>query len=279
MNYVGTPNLSTSITIPVDGDNANAASVNVSATALQDMTTFLLQEYGQIMQSTAPIRVKQVTNTTMTVGPIPLILVQEVGIWKSLTKGTFTVVTVPTDVEGGATFQKNRTYYLYAYSDAGVIKFQLSLTIPDIFFLYKLGGFTHKFLCSVRSDPSTDNVIPYFSKYGNQVTVNLPTAFAATTLPGSDTTIGLENVLPLALSGFPVKVKLLMQINSNSIAENIIKITGESGTQGIIYLVGAGVATTIMVDMTTDSFNRVFVAGASADPQVQISIFLIGYQE
>ena len=60
ITYTGSANLSTTIQIPQDLDNADANSVNLAAKAEIDNQVTLLTLYSQIMSSTSPIRIDSV---------------------------------------------------------------------------------------------------------------------------------------------------------------------------------------------------------------------------
>lgn len=276
--YTGSPVLNTTITIPSPGDLASANSVNVSSKALMDMQIFLLQTYGQSMQSTSPIRIWQVTNTSITVAPIPLVVVQEAGIWKTLTTTTSSVVTIPTDVEGGI-FQKNRFYYLYAYSDGGVMKFQISFTAPDTLLLYKQGGFTHKFLTTIRSNLTTDNICPVFSKYGNIVSVAQSNVIGPLPLPGTITSVGIESQIPPIFAISPIQIKVLVTVRSLSTIDNQVIIS--AGIAGINYPldIPAGNGYTLCLDLMTDTASKIYFRGVSADSNITVTFQLAGYVE
>lgn len=275
--YTGSPILTQSFTLPSDGDLADAASVNVSAMSICDMQSYLLQAYGQVMQSTAPIRIKQVNSTSLTVSPLSLIVVQEIGVWKSLFTTTATAVNVPADVEGG-TFLKNRIYYLYVYSLAGVAKFQLSLTPPDVFHIFKQATLTHKFLGSVPSDQTTDNIMPIFSKYGSVVSVANNPAIAST-LSSIEANSNLDVFIPLYLSGQPTRIKVILVVNSTSASDGTLNINSEFGGFGIPILIKAGAAFVVFLDLVTDSNNRIWLKGNSTDPLISLSVTLAGFIE
>jgi len=101
--YVGVSNFNPSITIPVDGDLADANSVNVSAKDELDTQINLFESYGQLMQSTSPLRVRFSSLNSIDVDPIPFIALTEGGTWKT----TFTTTTTnvsDADLEGGGVF-------------------------------------------------------------------------------------------------------------------------------------------------------------------------------
>jgi len=150
--YVGTSSLTTTIQIPQDLDNADAASVNLSSKAEIDNQVALLTAYGQLMASTCPIRIESTGATTLTVGPIPHAFVQEGGSWIVVSTSVATNLTAA-DVEGGGGFgMVPKWYYIYIYAFGGLPFFQISPYPPDGYLLYKNGSFAYKFLGSLRFD-------------------------------------------------------------------------------------------------------------------------------
>lgn len=147
--YVGSSSLTTTIQIPQDLDNADAASVNISSKAEIDNQVALLTAYGQLMSSTCPIRVESTGATTLTVAPIPHAFVQEGGSWKVVSTSVTTNLTAA-DVEGGGGFVGPNWYYIYISSMGGLPIFQISLTPPDGYYLYKNGSFAYKFIGSIN---------------------------------------------------------------------------------------------------------------------------------
>ena len=162
--YIGAPNLTTTIQIPQDLDNADAASVNLSSKAEVDNQVSLLTAYGQLMSSTCPIRIVSTGATTLTVSPIPHAFVLEGGSWKVVNTSVDTLLTAA-DVEGGGGYIGPNWYYIYIYSAGGLPLFQISPTPPDKYYLYKTGSFAFKYLGAVRFDVT---IIP-FVKYGGVV--------------------------------------------------------------------------------------------------------------
>lgn len=158
--YVGTSSLTTTIQIPQDLDNADAASVNLSSKAEIDNQVALLTAYGQLMASTCPIRIESTGATTLTVGPIPHAFVQEGGSWIVVSTSVATNLTAA-DVEGGGGFVGPNWYYIYISSMGGLPIFQISLTPPDGYFLYKIGSFAYKFLGSLRFDGTIESFLKY----------------------------------------------------------------------------------------------------------------------
>ena len=170
ITYTGSANLSTTIQIPQDLDNADANSVNLAAKAEIDNQVTLLTLYSQIMSSTSPIRIDSVNGIDIVVGPLSNVLVQASGTWTILTTASGTTINAA-NIEGGGAFQPNKWYYIYVRSLAGIPQFQLSIIPPDGYGLYKNGSFGFKYLGSLRTD-ATSNVLS-FHKY-NGVTSTLP---------------------------------------------------------------------------------------------------------
>ena len=162
ITYTGSANLSTTIQIPQDLDNADANSVNLAAKAELDNQVTLLKLYGQIMSSTSPIKIDSTNGTDIIVSPLSNVLVQTLGTWTVLTTSLATTLTAA-NIEGGGAFDTNKWYYIYVWSLAGVPQFQLSIIPPDGYGLYKNGSFGYKYLGSIRTD--SGGTIYKFHKY------------------------------------------------------------------------------------------------------------------
>ena len=82
--YTGTPSLTNTIRIPQDLDNADAASVNVSAKTEIDNQVSLFQLYGQLMSSTSPIKIQCTDGVTIKVSPLSSVLLNVTNTWNTL---------------------------------------------------------------------------------------------------------------------------------------------------------------------------------------------------
>lgn len=271
--YTGTAGLQTTIQIPQDLDNADAASVNISSKAEIDNQVTLLQLYGHIMSSTAPIRIESTNLTDILVYPLSNVLVQESGTWKVLTKSSSTTLT-GANVEGGGGYVANTWYYIYVYSLVGVPQFQLSAIPPDGFGLFKGGSFSYKYLGSIRTDPMA-KVLP-FHKY-NGVTlydvilsIGTGTSSTITSLASNlyippTARIGkfnaLVNTTPGGLSGE------LRFYPSNS-PTNYTPVTYPGNSYQMIYL-----------DMPVDVTQKLWYNVPTFTGSLGISYFCVGYYE
>lgn len=250
--YTGSPVLNTSITIPLDGDNANAASVNSGFQSLTNMQNFLLQGYGQAMQSTSPIRIFPPTVSSITIAPIPVITVSEGGTWKTIFT-TATATVNATNIEGGGVFAPSTWYYVYAYSVAGVVNWQLSLSVPDQYGLYKNGTFSHKYIGAFKTDGSSF-IIP-FQKYGEFV--NYCTAQSVTS--GSSltpATLATSAYIPNLAVPTTSIVRLL--ITMNNLTGNAATLTLRSYPTSLGYTFNAptGTLTNLFVDVPTNEMHE-----------------------
>lgn len=192
ITYTGSANLSNTIQIPQDSDNADANSVNLAAKAELDNQVTLLTLYSQIMSSTSPIRIDSVNGIDIVVGPLSNVLVQASGTWTILTTALSTTINAA-NIEGGGAFDTNKWYYIYVWSLAGVPQFQLSIIPPDGYGLYKNGSFGYKYLGSVRTDGAS-NVLS-FHKY-NGVTLYSQIYSIGTGSSSTRTSLGASNYIP-----------------------------------------------------------------------------------
>lgn len=275
--YSGSPNLVTSITIPSDGDSATANSVNVSSKALFDMQSYLLQTYGQQQQSTSPIKIAK-SGGGMTIYPIPLIIMTEAGVWKSYFKTTSTSAGAA-KIEGGGAFAASTWYYLYAYSNAGSLDFQYSLTPPDSYNLYKNDGtFGFKFLASIWVDSLGQ--LANLTKYGNIATftpnvVSLPGSGTATT---TETAILLTSVIP-PYKTTPTLIKLQVRVTGTTGIMNTIYIKSTAGSTGIPFSLGTSLGYTFQIDVLTDTAQKIYWQADFNDATTIISFNVVGYYE
>ena len=276
-SYVGSPVLSTSITIPVDGDLANANSVNVSAKALADNDYYLMRSLGQIPESTAPIRITSLSPFVgqVTVEPIPFAVVTENGVYKTLSTNA-PVTLGSAAIEGGGNFLPNTIYFIYMYSVAGVANWQLSTTPPDTNRLYKQGGTTHKYIASVPTDGNTPGV-PYSlaRSRGN-------TAFIQDVSPQTvnNTTETPLSIVSLIVPRFATKVALYCRVSAPVMVSAFGYIVTIPGSTGMPLFAKAGSTTNFYLEVPTNPATtgallsgRVSSAGTIMDVRVR------GYME
>lgn len=273
--YVGVSNFNPSITIPVDGDLADANSVNVSAKDELDTQINLFESYGQLMQSTSPLRVRFSSLNSIDVDPIPFIALTEGGTWKT----TFTTTTTnvsDADLEGGGVFANNTWYYVYAYSVLGVCNFQISTVLPDIFFLYKSGTFSHKYICSFKTS-NTGSVIP-FEKYGNYITYEAGLAVdggSATTI----TTVNTSLYIPPS-NNVPRLCKIQLNIDSNIVfGDSEIFVFPRIGTDGYQFYARANGIDTTIFDISTDETRNIYYFVQNVPPTPVATFKILGYYE
>lgn len=272
--YVGTSAFFPSITIPVDGDLADAASVNGAAMDEIDTQIFLLQTYGQLMQSTCPIRARWSTLISLDIEPIPFMAVTESGTWKSIFTTMLTNVS-ETDLEGGGSFAINTWYFVYAYSIGGVANFQISAQMPDQYFLYKNGTFSHKYICSFKTN-TLGQILP-FEKYGNYVTyeASLAVGGGSSTIEAPLTT---ANYVPPSVNNAPRLCKLVGNADSTAtFLPSTLTIRPRSGSGGYEFIIPALGAESIILETPTDDTGTVYYF--LSDGSVSILFGLLGYYE
>ncbi len=274
--YTGVPTLTSSITIPADGDLANAASVNVSAKALLDMQTFLFQTFGQDMQSTSPIRCYSVPGSTknITIDPMPLILVNELGTWKTIALLNSTTVGVA-QIEGApGDYSVDTWYYVYIYSVAGLAQVLLSTTPPDIYNLYRTGGQSHKYIASFKTNGT--NVTP-FSRYGNSTqylsNLNVGGSPSLTRVP----LLTSSFIPPIPASSMGRFCKLLIKPTNVGAASSLTLFCNSTIPVGYEIFVPQNTTTSLCIEMPTDAANNLYYISASSSLTFQA--FIVGYTE
>ena len=235
--YTGTPSLTNTIQIPQDLDNADAASVNVSAKAEIDNQVSLFQLYGQLMSSTSPIKIQCTDGVTIKVSPLSSVLLNVTNTWNTLLTTTESNVTAANVEGGGGVFVANTWYYLYVYSLAGVAAFQLTTTVPDGYRLYKNGSFGFKYLCAVRTDGSA-NVIP-FTKYNGMTIYSGLENIGTGPPPPPDT----NNITALASSN---RIPITATIGKFGVLIN----TTPAGLSGEIRFYSSGLVTDPYISVT-----------------------------
>lgn len=277
--YVGTPAFNQSITIPVDGDPADAASVNTSAQDELDTQLYLFESYGRLMQSTSPIRARFVNFFDIQIQAIPFIAVTEGGTWKTVfTTGSTTIGLA--ELEGGGTYNIDTWYYVYAYSLAGVCKFQISAVQPDKYTLYKDGTFSMKFICSFRTTSTilmgSATIYP-FTKWGGYVSYEsqIPVGGGAANV---FTLLGTQSYIP-PLASFPGRMcKLSVDVaNISSVTTSTISLTRDINLPGI-SINYKGAESTVLVDVPTDDQRNVFYK-TNLTGIATCTISIVGYYE
>lgn len=274
--YTGSPTLTTSITIPADGDLANALSVNVSSKALIDMQTFMIQSFGQVQQSTSPIRMYTTGAATFVLRALPIVVVNEAGVWKTINSVGNTSIGTG-NIEGGGAFVANTWYYTYAYSVAGVFTIQLSTTPPDLYQLYKNDGtFRYKFLGSFRTDGA--GAIIDFSKYGEQVQYSeAPTLSGGGTASSSETLIGTLQYVPLYKST-PTQIKLLVEVEKTDAAVDNLHIISVPGTTGLVFPLYEG-KYSIPMDVITSPGGTLYWRTDFTTTTITVGFGMVGFNE
>lgn len=272
--YSGSPTLVTSITIPVDGDSATANSVNVSSKALFDMQAFLLQTYGQQQQSTSPIKCYTLVDRVV-LSPIPLVIMTETAIWKSYFKTTDTAILSSKVEGGGGVFAHNVWYYLYAFSNAGSLDFQYSLTPPDSYNLYKNDGtFAFKYITAVRTDNSGQ--LLDLNKYGNSInSYNLIGSSTATTV---ESTLSTATAIP-PYKVTPTPVTLQVTVTGTTAVSNTLYIKSVAGSTGIAFPLGTDLNYSFQVQTITDPTQKLYWQCGFTDPTTAINFSIVNYYE
>lgn len=276
--YSGTPNLVTSITIPADGDNASAASVNTSTTAIRDMQLYLAQSIGSIMGSTCPIRIaSSIANTKdIIIEPIPFLAVTEAGAWRVISKNSQSTIN-EANLESGMTYANNTLYSIYAYSTAGVMNFQISAQPTDAYNLYKIGDTSRKYLGAFKTD-GMGNVLA-FNKYGSSY--NYANAISlgggASTTP---TAILVKNYLPTEITttsfGRTVKIKADIDATAGASSGTLNIQFGAAGLY--IFSYQSNTYTSTVFEVPTEGFDGKITYFLSVGPP-NVQFYLLGYYD
>lgn len=272
--YVGVSNFSPSITIPVDGDNANANSVNVSAKAEIDTQIYLFQTYGQLMQSTCPIRARWASLISLDIEPIPFMAVTESGTWKTIFT-TATATVSEADLEGGGTFVADTWYFVYAFSVGGVTNWQISPTLPDQFLLYKNGSFSHKYVCSFKTN-GLSQILP-FEKYGNYTNfeAGLPVGGGSATVTTALTTV---SYCPPTINSSPRMIKLALDYTAPIVfSSQTVLAKSRSTAAGYEFRVRPFGTDTIFFDIATDTTRTVYYE--VSDSGITANFKAVGYYD
>jgi len=275
--YTGSPTLTTSITIPVDTDLADANSVNVSSKALMDMQSFLYQTYGKAMQSTSPIRLASTNGTNIIVSPLSVAAVVE-GVWKTVFTNT-NISIGPANLESGVAYSANTIYYIYVYSNMGAPTFQISTTNPDVFGLYKaVNNFSYKYIGSFITNGAS-NVRP-FTKYGDM-----------TILPGLNdlsggsyttfTSLGTENYIPSFQSISAKIAKLKLMISNETGTSHTLFVSPDAVGPGFDFVIPANQWITFAVDLPTGTDKKMYFRFDSLDSPTVPQLYpkIMGYYE
>lgn len=267
-SYVGSPTNTQSITIPQDLDNADAASVNTSSKAQLDNQVFLMQTYGQMMNSTCPMRAYSISPNQVAIRLLSLVFVQELGIWKPLSTSTVVTATAPP-------LAVNTWYYLYVYSVAGVATFAFDTVAPDQYRLFKAGTFSHRYICSVATD-SVGDIRP-FAKYNGEVNYirRTDTTLLTGAAPLVDTTVNAAILIPENV----IMAKLTMEITTSGASGTIVfsDIATSLYTLPILYP-GAN-ANTYFFDLPVSDSRQFNYKAVGASGITNATIGCVGYYE
>lgn len=225
--YVGTPNYTTSVTIPNDGDLAAAASVNPATQSEADMDYFILRAIGQQPTSTSAIGMYSVDGVNIFITPISNIIVMENGLYKSLSSAASTSIG-PAQLGGGLlAYPANTWLYIYTFSNAGVLNFTIVTSPPDGSKLYQQGTDTFKYIGCFKTD-GTPNVIPFHMSRG------VYTYLTSVNAGGGNNTA--ETVITTSAYVAPTSRSGLFgyYINNSGAAGtfNLVTIAGTGGWQG-----------------------------------------------
>jgi len=267
--YIGNPAYVTQITIPDDGDLASAASVNNPAKASADMDYFLLQSIGQITQG-APIKISCTDGSTIDVSAIPLAIVNENGLFKTISTNSTVNIGVA-NLEIGANYVSNSWYYIYIFSNAGNAAFQISLAAPDPFNLFKQGSDSHRYIGSFRVGPAS-TIYKFSASRGQYMYMDTQTL-----LTGGNSTSEARVDISSAIPPTSRVVDLHLSLTNSSPLTSYVKLltySGGSFYQFIAYLQSSYDYSYTMQTNTDQSIR--YLTGAAT---TNLSITILGYKE
>lgn len=271
--YTGTPAFTNSITIPDDGDLAAAATVNNPTRSEADMGLFLLQAIGLAPESTSDIYINSINGTTVNIGPISSIVVNENGNYKFISTVGASVVGVP-QVEGGpAQFAANTWYYIYAYSNAGVLNFIIRTVPPDSWKMFALGSDVQRYIGCFKTDGAgPPAIIPFFMTRGKYSYLNVQS------VGGGNATV--ES--PITISAYvpPTSRQAVLQYEyTNSALPGSFRLLSRAGTTGFLIPTRVGPATTDSgtLEMAVDDTQSIrYLVSAGT---INITINVLGFYE
>lgn len=141
--YAGSNSYPATITIPDPNQPATAGTVDSPVQDLANRTTFLAARISAHAESQAPLKYECVDGDNIIFQPVYAAATYDTQP-RYLEIATPTTIT-KTAIEGGVPPIGSRTYYIYLYWDlgAGAPRFQLSLTVPDAYRVYKSTGPAH----------------------------------------------------------------------------------------------------------------------------------------
>ncbi len=152
------------VTVPVDGDLANAASV---ATPISDLLTGVDAArkllYGAKLRPRYSIDIADSTVTPiMKIQPLGSVLVQYSGVWMVIDHSVTTSLNLLTTL-GAANFTLKTRYYVYYGFDGTNAIWEITTTAPDNQLKYKSGDTSKAYIGTFLSDAATNtSVVPCY---------------------------------------------------------------------------------------------------------------------
>jgi hypothetical protein len=143
------------LTVPADGDLANAASVVVP---MQDMLTGIdgarAGHYGQKRHR----RIVSTNLADLTIGPLGYVMVTSGGVWRIAAYTLASTITAATKL--GAALANSTRYYVYAGIVAGSPDFIVTTDPPDTYRAYRTGNTDHLYITTFLTDTAA-HIIPF----------------------------------------------------------------------------------------------------------------------
>ena len=143
------------LTVPADGDLANAASVVVP---MQDMLTGIdgarAGHYGQKRHR----RIVSTNLADLTIGPLGYVMVTSGGVWRIAAYTLASTITAAAKL--GAALANSTRYYVYAGIVAGSPDFIVTTDPPDTYRAYRTGNTDHLYITTFLTDTAA-HIIPF----------------------------------------------------------------------------------------------------------------------
>lgn len=179
--------LPATLTVPADGDLANAASVNVAFQAiLTGLEGARLGLYGRGQHGP---RVVSFDGENLTVSPLGYLLVTSGGTWRMISYTLSSSFSAATKL--GAGLANSTRYYVYAGIVAGSADFIVTTDAPDSYRAYRTGNTDHIYVSTFVTNGSA-KIIP-FTQNGRRYTYAMPYHVAA--LSGGTATVATDVLL------------------------------------------------------------------------------------
>ncbi len=275
-----------SLTVPVDGDLASAASVaNPIGDLLTGADAAKKLLYGAKLRPRYSIDIADSTVApVMKIQPLGSVLLNTgSGVWAVLDHTVTTSLNLLTTL-GAANFALKTRYYVYLYSNAGAVAWEISTSAPDNQLRYKSGDASRAYIGTFLSDSAVNtSVIPCYEMGGAHVlygmrgvlVLNAGTAAVATAVP----------VYAPAASGQLIPTyarELLLTVQATSTADDVVYVGSESGLTsnnrtGFSLL--ANTWATAQIDAISEDQANLYYAWNTGGAGRSLALYLRGWRD